>query len=251
MGIENQVDHSSFEVAMDEARALESGEETSFSIKDLEGLSTENNYQVTSELVGKVIEDDGDLDGIAQEILSLAEDLEVPALELFLKVLELAKEVQVSNDEAEDYLNTDAEEDSLETKDSEEKQEKVVNPENAPKDKAIFAVCSNGNGRSKFVARVLGNLGYDKPRAIGFHNLNKLDPDLEKELLASKVIVCTNTDVATHLSAHDGGRFVKDKIIIDLEMHENDHAIASGHMTEEMQEALKEKLTTQLQGFGF
>lgn len=270
-----KINYSDFENAItdvEEATQDFSDEELSLFIEDLKTAEGLEEIEVDANLIREIIFDvDNNEDPykIAEEIRSLAKELEVPVTyNLLLKILQVAKgeivaldiPVDVSERQSAEGIAFDAAEitplrdEALKPFVSEiapKKQEVIVNSENAPKDKPIFAVCSNGNGRSKFVARVLGGLGYDQARAIGFHNLHKLDSDLERELLASKVIVCTNTDVAATLSAYDGGRLVKDKIIIDLTMHENDHAIAIGHMTEEMQIALEKKLTAQLQGFGF
>jgi hypothetical protein len=88
-----KVRHSSFDNAADEARALVEGEETNFSVEDIEQVEHSSAYSVDSALVRDVVEDDGDLDGIAQEINDLAEQLGVPATNLFLKILELAQTI--------------------------------------------------------------------------------------------------------------------------------------------------------------
>ena len=128
--------------------------------------------------------------------------------------------------------------------------------EKIPKDTVIFAMCSNGHGRSKFIAKLLGGMGYDNCRAIGYRDLWKLDKDadwadLRNELMASPVIICGNSDVVGELSNYEDGKFVKDKIIIDLKMLESYHAIASGYMTKEMQAELVKKLIKQLEELGF
>lgn len=115
----------------------------------------------------------------------------------------------------------------------------------------IFTACFHGNGRSKLVARVLSEMGYEKTRVIGVRTLHQVDGGLLVDLLASPLIICANSDVRADLETFQDGKFTRGKIILDLKMTENDHAIASGYMKVEQLNDLKNRLKSQLLNLGF
>lgn len=95
----------------------------------------------------------------------------------------------------------------------------------SPTDGTIFVVCSNGNSRSKAVARILDQLGHPQARAIGINQLHRLDPDIKDELETSKVIICVASDVLAAFKAYDKGRLARGKKIINLNLSESAHAV--------------------------
>lgn len=64
----------------------------------------------------------------------------------------------------------------------------------------VFAVCANGNGRSKVIARILSSMGFDKSYAIGVNNLSGLSDELQIKLEQARALVFVNTDILTSAS---------------------------------------------------
>ncbi len=128
--------------------------------------------------------------------------------------------------------------------------EKINLKEIVTKESVICVFCSNGHGRSKFIARILNDLGYEKSRAISVRKVDQFDKDTLDDIAKSPVIICANTDVEGQLRFF-GGELIKGKIIINLKMSEPDHIIASGHMSKNKTLELKQKISDQLKSLGF
>jgi len=84
------VRYSSFEnVLADITDLAESG---SLDVSDLETVETSSEFHLTPDMIGSILEDpsEADLQSIVNEINILADELSVPATNLFFKILELA-----------------------------------------------------------------------------------------------------------------------------------------------------------------
>lgn len=99
------------------------------------------------------------------------------------------------------------------------------------------------------IARALSRLKYQKPRAIGVKQLEKLSDYLLNELIDAQVIVCANSDIVSEIKHYNKGKLTNGKIVLDLKMNESDHAIASGHH-QNKKDDLSKRLIKILQNFG-
>ena len=117
------------------------------------------------------------------------------------------------------------------------------------KNETFFVVCAHGHSRSKMVARILGEAGYRKARAIGVDTMKQRfqdDRDLKNEFINSKFIICVSPEIESRVRANSQ---FGNKKIITLNLIESDHSISNRGSNDKRTE-LKIKIISQLTNLG-
>lgn len=100
-------------------------------------------------------------------------------------------------------------------------------PENILHSEPIVCVCNHGNSRSKFMARVLDDMGYSSVRVLGIKDPHLNRSEKVEMIRAAKYFVCSSASELGDLKQLIEQEALPDKTLFNAQLDERLHALIS------------------------